>query len=234
MQLTLSCEGKINAAELEQASLLISDTPCELNLGNIIVKLDVTDNITIPVTLNKTFELTLNMSELESIKEEIPILPNHLSTQELHNLDQDLDAVQRRLESVKHEMRTHRWTTTAWKVLSYLGYTCITIVTIWLQNKLGILDLIKKCMPNICVNIFSHNRQTTRNYGGPPHHVVQYQRNEFPSDLPPAYFQEAPVDDEDSPFRLQGNTKRRYDARGPASIYEGGCNPKVNRPHPVI
>jgi len=125
-------------------------------------------------------------------------------------------------------MRTHRWTTTAWNVLSYLGYTCITIVTIWLLNKLSILDLIKKCMPNICVNIFSHNRQTTRNYGSPSHHVVQYQRNEFPSDLPPAYFQEAPVDNEDSPFCLQGNTKRRYDARGPASIYEGGCNPKAN------
>ena len=98
-------------------------------------------------------------------------MQKHIDSEALADSSRTLDEIENSLNKIKSERRARSWTDKASDTLSYLGYTALVTILLFLFYKCGILTLISKCMPNLCIRICCPKNEITNNITP---HVVTY------------------------------------------------------------
>ena len=95
-------------------------------------------------------------------------LPKQINTDELRRARLSLDDTENILETIATHRRVKTWNETSLEWLQYFGYEDLGLMRLFTLYKLGLLDVIRSCIPKKrCVFCVKTNVET-------PTHVVTY------------------------------------------------------------
>ena len=101
-------------------------------------------------------------------------LPKLINNKELQQARLSLDDTENMLQTIAQHRRTKTLTETALTYLSYLGYIALSLGTLYLAHRIGLLKLVTSCIPKkICLFCVKTKVET-------PTRVVTYNASEQP------------------------------------------------------
>ena len=157
IEINVLCSEQSSNRLINGAMMLESSDDCVINSDSIIMKLRKTYETRKNVHLNKTIVIPFDATELDLIEDKMIPLQKAIKPSDLKRLGQSLDDIENSLDKVKRAHRTQTWSEKATETLSYLGYISIVITTIFILYKCGICNIVKNCLPNVCLNLLCVN-----------------------------------------------------------------------------
>ena len=157
IEINILCSEQSSNRLINGAMMLESSDDCVINSDSIIMKLRKTYETRKNVHLNKTIVIPFDATELDLIEDKMIPLQKAIKPSDLKRLGQSLDDIENSLDKVKRAHRTQTWSEKATETLSYLGYISIVITTIFILYKCGICNIVKNCLPNVCLNLLCVN-----------------------------------------------------------------------------
>ena len=151
------CGAKIDYFTIHDPVIVNSDQDCTLTTKGALIKIAPTKITQEAIYLRKTVNYPINISEINLISDSLETTRHELGSQEIAKLQTNLDTLQEQIELAQNQRRAHTWKETSLNILTYVGYTSIALTSLWLLNKIGAFDLVRKCIPNICINLFHVN-----------------------------------------------------------------------------
>lgn len=146
------CGTTHSELKITNATLIRSDRDCTLFSDSSSIKLQHSDTLNQDIRYPKSFNLSIPAEELDTISKEFTPLQHHVDFNELREMGKNLDDIQDHINILKTSRRTKTWTEHAYSGLQYLGYTAITVLTIWGLNKAGLFKALSNCFPR-CLKI---------------------------------------------------------------------------------
>ena len=171
LSLNINCPSESKDIVLKEATLIRNDEDCILNSESVIIKLSKTVKRAKHTSFRKNITIHFSPDELDLLKDHLIPLQKHIDSEALADSSRTLDEIEIFLNKIKSERRARSWTDKASDTLSYLGYTALVTNLLFLFYKCGILTLISKCMPNLCIRICCTKNEITNNITP---HVVTY------------------------------------------------------------
>ena len=117
---------------------------------------------------NVTHNINHSGQDLDKLRSQLIQLPKLIDNKELKQARLSLDDTENKLQTIAQHRRTKTLTEIALTYLSYLGYVALTLGTLYLMYRVGLLKLVISCIPKkICLFCVKTKVQT-------PTHVVTY------------------------------------------------------------
>ena len=106
------------------------------------------------------------------MQEHLLPLQKQINVKSLRDSSKTLDEIESSLSRIKADRRTRSWTEKAHDTFTYISYLAVIVIVFLIFYKCGILELITKCMPNVCLKICCPTNNVTNNVM--PQHSVTY------------------------------------------------------------
>lgn len=146
------CENSNYEKTITGVTLIKALDNCILHTEYTIVKLSKTKVKTQNSSYRKNITIPFSESDLNLLRNEFLPLKGQLNDQELKLAGKSLDEIETVLNKVQSIRRSHSWKEKSTDILSYLGYTSLILVSVFALYKCGVCELIRKCLPNLCIN----------------------------------------------------------------------------------
>ena len=94
-----------------------------------------------------TYPINYSHDDLKSLEKKLIHLPKIINNNELQQAKLSIDDAENMLNSIATDRRIRTWKETATDWLSYLGYIALGLGSIYTLYKIGVFELIPKCIP---------------------------------------------------------------------------------------
>ena len=99
-----------------------------------------------------TYDVNNSGQDLDKLRSKLIQLPKLIDNKELQQARLSLDDTENMLRTIAQHRRTKTLTETALTYLSYSGYIALTLGTLYLMYRIGLLKLVISCIPKkICL-----------------------------------------------------------------------------------
>ena len=167
LTIDISCIDSIKSRDLIKPAEI---TGSNCKIYNNYDQLDLREKITDKYVewLNVTYEMHYDQTDLEKLKDRLIQLPKQINTDELRRARLSLDDTENILETIATHRCVKTWKETSLKWLQYFSYGALGLITLFTLYKLGLLDVIRSCIPKkLCLFCVKTNVKT-------PTHAVTY------------------------------------------------------------
>lgn len=155
IEINTICNEKNKIITLKEPSLVYSNSDCIIETPKSILKLRTSLEHNFDIKFKKNISFTINKSDLDLLDSQLPLIQETLHRDNLNSLKRSIDTMEESIKGIKNNRRTKTWVETGSDILTYLGYSSLTLVTIYVLYKIGIFKLCTLCIPKqLCIDIF--------------------------------------------------------------------------------
>ena len=159
-KLDINCEKFLKHVIISKPSLLQGNNCKVYNEFDTLYFKDTQQSLTTE-QFNVTYDVKNSSQDLDKLRNQSIRLSNLIDNKELQ-VSLILDDIENMLRTIAQHRRTETWTETA------LGYSALAIGTLYLAHRIGLLDLVKNCIPKkICLFCVKNKVES-------PTHVITY------------------------------------------------------------
>ena len=146
VRLDISCDKGIEQQNIKQSSLLTGSN-CKIYNGMDTMYLKSNLKGHFNEEFNRTYPINYSHDVLKSLEKKLIHVPKIINNNELQQAKLSLDDAENILNSIATDRRIRTWKETATDWLSYLGCIALGLGTIYNLYKIGVFELIPKCIP---------------------------------------------------------------------------------------
>ncbi|XP_043479473.1 uncharacterized protein LOC122509439 [Leptopilina heterotoma] len=162
MELNALCDTKNQIITIKEPSLIHSNSNCILHTPKSILKLHNSIEHKFDIKFKKNLSFSISQTDLDLLSHQLPIIQESIHREKFNSLKRSIDTMEVSIQSIKNIRRTKSWVEKSTDILTYLGYTSLAAVTMYLLYKSGICKLFSKLLPkNLCINLLCVKNNVT-------------------------------------------------------------------------
>ena len=153
INLHINCENKIEDVRITEVTLLSSENNCILTTENTTVELRKSREMSNYIFYTKNISIPYASNNLDLLNDKLLPIQKQVNNEQLLNAGRTSNEIDNVLYKAINKRWTRTWTETITDTLTYLGYIALVLITLLSIYKCGICNLVRKCLPNLQVDI---------------------------------------------------------------------------------